>query len=387
MMPTPIPTGLKSAPLQAELAASFDHAPWAVVELSPKEHVVHYANSLFSDLLGKTRDEVVGRTIESLLSPADDCLRLLEQVSRSRRAASFLAEGDAAPFPLLYSYTLWPVVVDDETVGVMIQVNETGPLHEARKAISQALLMGALHQDELIEAADAANFRLEMEVLQRTQDEHDARMLTSELTHRVKNNLTVVSALIANEIKRTPEPWVQGYRAMQSRVIAIAHLYDLMSQTDRHRSVDLSIYLTEIVKGLSESVLDGRSRIRITVKAEPIEINSERAVPFGLLVNELTTNAAKYAFPDGVGLITLAVRAVGRDIELVVSDDGIGMTEKHEERSPGRHGSDYIAIFVSQLGGALTRVTDPSHGTTFTIRFPANVIADSPQRVPQQAAR
>jgi two-component sensor histidine kinase len=375
-------TERKSAPPLADRSISFDHAPWAVVELSPEAHVVHYANALFCDLLGKPRDEVVGKAIASLLPPADGCPELLERVFQTGKAASFIAEGDAAPFPLLYSYTLWPVVVDGQTTGVMIQVNETGPLHEARQAISQALLIGALHQDELIEAADAANFRLQMEVLQRTQGERDARMMTGELTHRVKNNLAVVSALIANEIRRTPEPWVQGYRAMQSRIFAIAHLYDLMSQADRHRSVDLSIYVREIAKGLVESVLDGHSNIRIEVEADPVEINSERAVPFGLLVNELSTNAAKYAFLDGVGLIRLAVRSTGDEIELVVSDDGIGMTDGNDGRSPGKHGSDYVTIFVSQLEGMLTRVTKPGQGTTFTIRFPANVKAADPAHGP-----
>ena len=56
-------------------------------------------------------------------------------------------------------------------------------------------------------------------------------MLTNEVAHRVKNNLAVVAALIADEIRRTPEPWVQGYRAMQDRIMAIAQLYDLLSQS------------------------------------------------------------------------------------------------------------------------------------------------------------
>lgn len=202
-------------------------------------------------------------------------------------------------------------------------------------------------------------------------------MLTGELTHRVKNNLSVVSALISNEIRRTPEPWVQGYRAMQNRVMAIAHLYDLMSQADRHRSVDLPIYLSEIAKGLSESVLDGHSGIHIVVETTPLEINSERAVPFGLLVNELVTNAVKYAFPEGIGVITLAIRASGSECELIVSDNGIGMSAEARTLSAGKHGSDYVTIFVSQLEGILTRETMPGLGTTLSIRFPANIIPTS----------
>src|SRR5690606_20509338 len=119
--------------------------------------------------------------------------------------------------------------------GVMIQVNETGALHETRQAISQALLLGALRQDELIEAADSANVQLQIGISESRQRENDAKMLMNEVAHRVKNNLAVVAALIGNEIRRTPAPWVQGYRAMQDRILAIAKLYDVMSQSSRDR--------------------------------------------------------------------------------------------------------------------------------------------------------
>ncbi len=381
-MPTPSVTGLNTTPLLDGVTISFDHAPWAVVVQPAKEYIVHYANSRFCDLLSRPPDQVVGRSLKSLLPPADKCLGLLDRVFQSGRSAIFVVEASTAPFPLLYSYTLWPVVVDGMTTGVMIQVNETGPLHEARQEVNQALLIGALHQDELIEATEAENDRLKTEILQRTQEKYIARMLTSELSHRVKNNLSMVSALIANEIKRMPEPWAQGYRAMQNRIMAIAYLYDLMSQGDRHRTVDLSIYLREIAKGLSESILDSLSGIRIVVEAEPVEISSERAATFGLLVNELCTNAVKYAFPDDIGLISLSVRGIGSEIELRISDDGIGMQEQSKDHNSGKHGSDYVAIFVNQLEGVLTQSTDQGRGTTFTIRFPANPMMISPERGP-----
>lgn len=355
----------------ADLSASFDHAPWAVVELSPEAHVVHYANSLFCNLLGKTTEDVVGSRLEHLLPPSDQCLERLNRVFLTGKAESFIAEDDAAPLPLLYSYALWPVVVHDRTAGVMIQVNETGPLHAARQAISQALLIGALHQDEIIEAAEVANTRLRLEVLMRTKAEHDARLLNSELSHRVKNNLAVVSALIANEMRHTPEPWLQGFRALQTRVLAIARLYDVMSQSEMHQTIDLAVYLREIANGLSESILYRNCGVRIAVEAEPVQINSERAVPLGLLVNELSTNALKHAFPKGLGKITLSISVIGGEIELKVADDGIGMAEDAGKRVPGKHGADYVAIFVSQLEGIITRVTNHEQGTTFTVRFPA----------------
>jgi two-component sensor histidine kinase len=253
----------------------------------------------------------------------------------------------------------------------MIQVSETGPLHETRRAISEALLLGALRQDELIEAAELANAQLRTEIVEHRQREIDAKLLASEVSHRVKNNLQVIAALIANEIKRTPEPWVQGYRATQDRIIAIAQLYDLISQTSRHRTVALEAYLRELSKSLTGSLLEGAAGIRISVEAEEdLQVDSERAVPFGLLVNELATNAVKHAFPGGTGLVTIAVRRIGTEIELMITDDGIGMAARGQASTPGKHGSDYVAIFVRQLRGAHVRSSEPGSGTTVSIRFP-----------------
>ncbi|MDP2358484.1 MAG: sensor histidine kinase [Beijerinckiaceae bacterium] len=252
----------------------------------------------------------------------------------------------------------------------MIQVNETGPVHETRHAISQALLLGALRQDELIQAADLANVRLKTEIDARIEREKDAKLLTNELAHRVKNNLQVVAALIGNEVRRTPEPWVQGYRATQARIMAIAELYDLMSQSSRDRTVVLEGYLTQLAKTLSVSLLGKTSRIQIAVEAEALEIDAERGVPLGLLVNELITNAVKHAFPDGAGLVTLVVRRIGKEVELSVTDNGIGMAAQDQESRPGKHGSDYVAIFVRQIGGILVRSVTPGAGTTVSITFP-----------------
>ena len=174
-------------------------------------------------------------------------------------------------------------------------------------------------------------------------------MLTNEISHRIKNNLQIVVGLIAYEAKWTAAPCVQGYKAMQARIGAIAQLYDLISQSSRGRTVAVDAYLREIAKTMSASLLGNASGIKIEVKAEPLEIDPDRAVPFGLLVNELATNAIKHAFPGGMGQVVLSVERIGDEIELTVSDDGIGMKDKVLAKSPEKRGSDYVAIFVRQL--------------------------------------
>jgi PAS domain S-box-containing protein len=212
------------------------------------------------------------------------------------------------------------------------------------------------------------------DITDRKQRERDAKMLTNEISHRIKNNLQIVVGLIGFEARSMPEPWVQGYRAMQARISAIADLYDLISQSSRGRTIAVDAYLREIAKTLTASLLGAKSGIVIAVMGEALEIDPDYAVPFGLLVNELATNAVKHAFPGGTGRVVLSVEKIGAEIELTVADNGVGMKGKDAAEIAAKRGSDYIAIFVRQLGGTLTVSGAKGTGTIVKIRMPLLLI-------------
>ena len=207
------------------------------------------------------------------------------------------------------------------------------------------------------------------DVTERKQRERDALSLTNEISHRIKNNLQGIVGLIAYEAKWTAAPCVQGYKTMQARIGAIAQLYDLISQTSRGQTVAVDAYLREIARTMTASLLGNTSGIKIEVEGESVEIDPDRAVPFGLLVNELTTNAIKHAFPQGRGLIKLCVERLGDQIELVVADNGIGM-KSSVAKNPEKRGTNYVAIFVRQLGGTIVPEKPEATGTTVRIRLP-----------------
>jgi PAS domain S-box-containing protein len=211
------------------------------------------------------------------------------------------------------------------------------------------------------------------DITDRKQRERDALTLTNEVSHRIKNNLQIIVGLIAYEVRSTPKPCVQGYVSMQTRIGAIAQLYDLISHSSRGGAVAVEGYLKEIAKSISASLLGKASRIRIDVEAESMEIDPESAVPFGLLVNELATNAIKHAFPSGTGRVTMSARTLGADVELTVADDGIGIPKIEAAKAPEKRGGDYVAIFVRQLGGVIVPSKPETVGTTVTIRFPLHV--------------
>ena len=347
-----------------------EHAPIPMATVEGATHLVRYINPAFCRLIGKAADEVVGRPFCELLPDMDVCVTLLDRVYHSGRSSSHTVKDGADPRPVFTSYIMWPVMADGRTVGVTIQVIEAGSLHEKTLAMNEALLLGALRQHELTEAADSSNILLQTEIGVRKQRERDALMLNREISHRIKNNLQIVSALIANEVRRTPAEYAQGYVATQARIGAIAKLYDLISQSSLGPTVLVDAYLQEIANTMSASLLESTSGISIEVKAEAIAIDPDRAVPLGLLVNELGTNAIKHAFPGGIGRVTLGAERIGDQMELTVADNGVGILTKDPVAAPGKHGSDYVAIFVRQLGGTMAVSGVEGNGTIVRIRLP-----------------
>jgi len=222
------------------------------------------------------------------------------------------------------------------------------------------------------------------DITDRKQRERDALSLTNEISHRIKNNLQIIAGLIAYEARSTVPPYVQGYKAMESRIGAIAQLYDLISQSSRGGTIAADAYLRKISKAMSASLLGHTSGIEIEVKAEALDIDADRAVPFGLLVNELGTNAIKHAFPDGTGRVVLSVEQVGDQIELTVADDGVGMNNKESAKLSEKRGSDYVAIFVRQLGGSIMPAEPAETGTIIRIRLP--LLLAPPEGVERVAA-
>lgn len=198
-------------------------------------------------------------------------------------------------------------------------------------------------------------------------------MMAAELAHRIKNSLAVISAFVAFEIRRAADPCVEGYQAMQSRINAVASLYDVIAQSSAFGPVDISTYLAGIGNNLRSSLLGPESDIRVEVDAEPFQIGADHAVPIGLLVNELATNAVKYAFPSGTGIITLGFRKRDGEVTLSVEDNGVGLDKAVGNESGSGMGTRFVDAFVRQIGGTLARASG-STGTSIMVRLPSSIL-------------
>jgi two-component sensor histidine kinase len=143
----------------------------------------------------------------------------------------------------------------------------------------------------------------------------------------------------------------------------MADVHDFLR--DAPGTVEMDRYLGELCRRLGDS-LRGVRPIAIRVEADNVEIPSTKAVPIGIITNELVTNCLKYAFPDRrVGMVIVRLRQSG-DIHLVVEDDGVGCAENAPEGS----GSILMQLMIRQLGGTLNRMPQ-TPGCRVEVRIPA----------------
>jgi two-component sensor histidine kinase len=121
---------------------------------------------------------------------------------------------------------------------------------------------------------------------------------------------------------------------------------------------------------------------RLTLKADPIEIDPDRAVAIGIIVNELVMNAVKYAYPDSAGPIHVDLIGHGTDLELSIADNGVGLTARTDPRSTGM-GQRIVTAMASKLEATVER--DPTHnGTRIVLCFPR--AGNSPAKTGLKAA-
>ncbi len=210
----------------------------------------------------------------------------------------------------------------------------------------------------------------EARLLERHRD-----VLAAELAHRIKNSLQIITSFVSFEIRRAAEPCVEGYRAMQARIGAVAELYDVISHSAALGPVPVQPYLAGIAASLHASLVGKAADIEISVDAELLLIDPDKAVSVGLIVNELATNAVKHAFPGGGGRIFLSFGRRDGEVLLVVRDDGVGHDQARNSGVRSGLGSRYVEAFVKQLGATLARATGPT-GTTMTVKLPSSILVD-----------
>jgi two-component sensor histidine kinase len=192
--------------------------------------------------------------------------------------------------------------------------------------------------------------------------------LLREVHHRVKNNLQAIIHLMEMERDRIEDPRALSLLdSVRERARTMALVYEQVYQSQSVARVDMDSYLQALGERLQELLCAGR-QIQVDVDAAGMSLDVSKAMPCGLIVNELLTNAFKYAFPPGVrdrGRIRVGLTQVAGTVRLEVADDGVGMSQEGRQ---GALGLQLVSLWAThQLGGRLTVRSD--QGTTFIVEF------------------
>jgi two-component sensor histidine kinase len=231
----------------------------------------------------------------------------------------------------------------------------------------QVAIDGALRQARIQKARDDAEAEVHASRDRYAALAAEREVLLREVNHRVGNSLQIIASLLHLQANSSTQDDVKAALTnAMGRVAAVAQVHRRLYTSHDLKNVLLNQYLDALLEDLRRSA-EGNRMSRLTLKAEPIEIDPDRAVSIGIIVNELVMNAVKYAYPNGAGPIHVSLNAQGDDLVLSIADDGVGLNVKIDPRSTGM-GQRIVTAMASKLDASVER--DPTHaGTRIVLRF------------------
>jgi two-component sensor histidine kinase len=199
----------------------------------------------------------------------------------------------------------------------------------------------------------------------------EKKVLLSEIHHRVKNNLQIISSLLSLQTKYIKdENHREIFKDSQNRIRVMSSIHEKLYQSEDLAKIDFDHYIKDLASSLfrTYAIID---RIALKTEIENVSLSINFAIPCGLILNELISNSLKYAFPeDNKGEIKVTLRCVEDKVELLVSDNGIGMPEDLDFRNTESLGLQLVTNIVeNQLHGQIK--LNRTGGTEFQINFKA----------------
>ena len=222
----------------------------------------------------------------------------------------------------------------------------------------QVAVDGAIRQAQIQKARDDAEAEVHASRDRYAALAAEREVLLREVNHRVGNSLQIIASLLHLQASSSTQDDVKAALTnAMGRVAAVAQVHRRLYTSHDLKSVLLNQYLDALLEDLRRSA-EGNRMSRLTLKAEPIEIDPDRAVAIGIIVNELVMNAVKYAYPDGAGPIHVDLSAHGDDVVLSIADDGVGLNVKTDPRSTGM-GQRIVTAMATKLDASVERDPGP----------------------------
>lgn len=245
------------------------------------------------------------------------------------------------------------------------------------RAIERNVTIAVARFDDMMKLRQL-NERLKDEILTRQRIEqelveslNEKKLLLQEIHHRVKNNLMVISSLLNLQADAIEDAQARtAFEESQSRVQAMARIHEQLYQSENLAQIDMNLYIRALGSSLRHSY--GAYSINLKIEVADVFLSINTAIPCGLIVNELISNALKYAFPtqpSGQIWITLGPTTQGR-LRLVVSDNGVGLPSNVDPQKTQTLGLQLVRLLALQLEGTFrAEQSRNGRGTIFTVTF------------------
>jgi PAS domain S-box-containing protein len=345
-------------------AVRLTRMPMMVTDATLPGNPIIFANQAFVELSGYALDELLGQDSHFMNGRETDAAVVQEYeaaIRESRNASLEILQyrKDSTPFRSM----LFASPLDDGQGTVTnhflsyLDITRRYDAEQRLQALTAELEQRVADRTRELEAAIARMTKLAAE----------REMLLVEVNHRSKNSLSIAAALLSLQGRRQADPAVKAlFAETQDRLNAMARAHDLLSKSESVQRVDAGSYVADLCTAL-EAITEGDDRIRLEAQVEEgIFVSADQAIPLGLALTELVTNAVKYAFPSPrSGIIRAQVRRTQPSrIELVIQDNGVGMSGLRE----GTLGYGLVRSLVQQIEGNID--IRGECGVTVTISFP-----------------
>ncbi len=299
-----------------------------------------FVNRSFCEFAGRAPDGLLGHAYEDVLHPCDVEALTPQFAAAVAAGQTFEAEYRFHRHDGQWRCHLVRTVPQKDTTGKVVQWFGMAVDITDRKQAEEAL-QASLREKEV---------------------------LLKEIHHRVKNNMQVISSLVSLQSDTLDDPALRAlFNDLRDRVRTMALVHEKLYQSESLADIDFAEYVRSLLNYLWRAYGAATKAVRLTLDVQPVSISIEKAVPCGLLLNELVTNALKHAFRDRAdGELTVALHAdANGTICLRVIDNGVGLPADWRQ-SPSL-GLQLVQMLTSQVGGTLDVRSDG--GTAFTLTF------------------
>jgi PAS domain S-box-containing protein len=318
----------------------FQNSPISIALLDKRQEI-RQVNAAFSETFGYDTEEIKGLNIDHLIVPEHEKKEAYEisntifEGKPAFHSGKRLRKDGGYVDVLIYGV---PVTVNEKTVaifGIYVDISER---KQAEEKIKKSL--------------------------------KEKEVLLAEIHHRVKNNLAVITGLLELQVYNTSsEEAIDVLTNSQMRVNSIALIHEKLYQNKNLSEICFEQYLQDLTDAILASMGSSQTDIDISMNIDPVSLTVNQAIPCGLILNEIITNAFKHAYPEKEkGNITINLNRRGDDIYLYVVDDGIGIPDEIDLEDPKSLGIKLIHTLSTQLN-AEAEFRNQNPGTKFALQF------------------